>query len=64
MVEKRKLDPSSHIIWGLNWIGHNAYFLGKPLPGLSTLAIFIETGLSSTELPTETVEQNLCYVQE
>ena len=57
---KEKVDPSSHKIWGLNGVGHNAYFLGKQLQGLSTLAIFIKTGLSSTGLPTEAVEQNLC----
>ena len=57
---KEQVDPSSHKIWGLNWVGHNAYFLGKQLHGLSALAIFITTGLSSTELPTEAVEQSLC----
>ena len=58
--EKGKIDSSSHKIWGLNWTGHNAYFLGKPLRGLSAQVISIETTPSSTELPTEAVEQNLC----
>jgi hypothetical protein len=59
-VEKEKIDPSSHQIWGLHRTGHNAYFLGKLLLGPSASAIVHETSLSSTELPTEAVEQNLC----
>jgi hypothetical protein len=62
-VEKEKIDPSSHKIWGLHQTGHNAYFLGKLLLGPSASAISHETSLSSTELPTEAVEQNLCQVQ-
>ena len=58
MVEKEKIDPSSHKIWGLHLIGHNAQFLGKLLLGLSASAIFHATSLSSTELSTEAVEQN------
>lgn len=65
MVEKEKIDPSSHKIWGLYRTGHNAHFLGKLLLGLSSSAIFDTTSLSSTELSTEAVgtEQHLCLVQ-
>jgi hypothetical protein len=56
-VKKEKIDPSSHKIWGLYRTGHNAHYLGKPLRGLAASAIFHETSLSSTELPTEAVEQ-------
>jgi hypothetical protein len=54
-----KIDPSSHKIWGLCRAGHNAYYLGKLLRRLSASAFFNEASLSSTELPTEAVEQNL-----
>jgi len=53
-------DPSSHKIWGLNRTGHNAHILGKLLRDLSVSAIFHAISLSSTELSTEAVEQNLC----
>ena len=56
---KEKIDSSSHKIWGIQRTGHNAHYLGKPLLGLSVLAIFNETSRSSTELPTEAVEQKL-----
>ena len=58
MVEKEKIDPSSHKIWWLYRTGHNAHFLGKLLLGLSSSAIFHTTSLSSTELSTEAVELN------
>jgi hypothetical protein len=38
-------------------------FFRQTALGLSASAIFHETSLSSTELPTEAVEQNLCHVQ-
>jgi hypothetical protein len=62
IAEKEKINPSSHKIWGHHRTGHNAHYLGNLLRGLSASAIFNETSLSSTELPTEAVEQNLCQV--
>lgn len=58
MVEKEKIGPSSHKIWGLQLTGHNAHFLGKLLLDLSASGVFHTTSLSSTELSTEAVEQN------
>jgi len=56
MGKKEKIDPSSHKIWGQQWLDHNAHILGKLLLGPSVSLILYAPCHSSTELSTEAVE--------
>ncbi len=53
------ISASSHKIWDIHWLGHNAYLIGKQILRPSTSTIFHTTLTSSTELSPETVEQGL-----
>jgi hypothetical protein len=53
------ISASSHKIWDIRWLDHNASLIGKQMLGPSTSTIFHTTLTSSTELSTETVGQGL-----
>jgi len=53
------ISESSHKIWDIHWLEHNAYLIGKQILRPSMPTIFHTILTSSTELSPETVEQVL-----